>query len=87
MAPPWNLEGSSHPEEEEKLINISLGYKVLPLYMGPTESCINVTRQTGFRPASKRGLSDTAWIIHYSFFVHEHVYTTKTLVKELGKEQ
>ena len=55
--------------------------------MGPTESCINVTQQTGFRPASKRGLSDTAWIIHYSFFVHEHVYTTKTLVKELGKEQ
>ena len=41
----------------------------------------------GFHPASKRGLSDTAWIIHYSFFVHEHVYTTKTLGKELRKEQ
>ena len=46
MAPPWNLEGSSHPEEEEKLINISLGYEVLSLYMGPTELYINVSRQT-----------------------------------------
>ena len=71
MTPPWNLEGPSYPKKKEKLINISLGYKVLPLYMGPTESCINVTRQTGFRPASKRGLSDTAWIIYYPFFVRE----------------
>ena len=39
----------------------------------------------GFHPASKRGLSDTAWIIYYSFFVHEHVYTTKTLEKKLEK--
>ena len=26
MPPPWSLEGPSHPEEEGRLINISLGY-------------------------------------------------------------
>ena len=37
MPPPWSLEGPSHPEEEGRLINISLGYEVLPLCMGPAE--------------------------------------------------
>ena len=40
----------------------------------------------GFHPASKRRLSDIAWIIYCPFFVN-HVYTTETLGKELGKEQ
>ena len=44
MPPPWNLEGLSHPEEKEKLINIFLGYKILPLCMGTTELCINVSQ-------------------------------------------
>ena len=70
MPLPWNLEGPSHPEEE-KLINISLGYEVLPLCMGPTELCINVSQQLGLFPGSKRGLSDAAWIIYCPFFVHE----------------
>ena len=39
----WNLEGPFHPEEEGRLINISLGYEVLPLCMGPSELCINVS--------------------------------------------
>ena len=43
MPPPWSLEGPSHPEEEGRLINISLGYEILPLCMGPTELCINVS--------------------------------------------
>ena len=46
MPPPWSLEGPSHPEEEGRLINISLGYEILPLCMGPTELCINVSQQT-----------------------------------------
>ena len=33
MPPPWSLEGPSHPEEEGRLINISLGYEILPLCM------------------------------------------------------
>ena len=41
--PPWSLEGPSHPEEEERLINISLGYEILPLCMGPTKLCTNVS--------------------------------------------
>ena len=46
MPPPWSLEGPSHPEDEGRLINISLGYKILPLCMGPAELRINVSRQT-----------------------------------------
>ena len=33
MPSPWSLKGPSHPEEEGKQINISLGYEVLPLCM------------------------------------------------------
>ena len=46
MPPPWSLEGSSHTEEEGRLINISLGYEILPLCMGPAELCIKVSQQT-----------------------------------------
>ena len=46
MPHPWNLEGPSHPEEKEKLINIFLGYEILPLCMGTTKLCISVSRQT-----------------------------------------
>ena len=45
MPPPWNLEGPSH-SEEKRLINIPLGYEILPLCMGPTKLCINVNQQT-----------------------------------------
>ena len=45
MPPPWSLEGPSHLEQEGRLINISLGYEVLPLCTGPAELCINVSRQ------------------------------------------
>ena len=40
----------------------------------------------GFRPASKRKLSDIAWIIYCPFFVCKPCYTTETLGKELGKD-
>ena len=43
MPPPWSLEGPSHPEEERRLINISLDCEILPLYIGPAELCINVS--------------------------------------------
>ena len=43
MPPRWSLEGPFHPEEEGRIINISLGYEVLPLCMGPAELCINIS--------------------------------------------
>ena len=46
MSSPWSLKGPSHPEEEGRLINISLGYEVLPLCMGPSELCINISQLT-----------------------------------------
>ena len=83
MPPPWNAEGPSHPREEGKLISISLGYEVLPLCMGPAKLCIKVSRQTWvFILPTKEDL----WTL-LGLFTVNHVYTTKTLGKELGKEQ
>ena len=73
----------SHPGEKGELINISLGYEVLPLCIGPTKLCVNISQQMCFRPASKRRLSDIAAL---SLSVN-HVYTTEILGKALGKEQ
>ena len=38
-------------------------------------------------PASKRGLSDASWLLTALFLSVKHVYTTKTLGKELKKKQ
>ena len=65
MPPPWSLEGPSHPEEEGRLINISLGYEILHLCMGPAELCINVkSTNVGFHPASKKELPHIAWTVY-----------------------
>ena len=88
MPPPWNLEGPSHPEEEEKLINISLGYEVLSLYMGPTELYINVSRQTwAFTLPLKEDFRTLLGLFTTLSLSMNHVYTTKTLRKELRKKQ
>ena len=88
MPPPWNLEGPSHPEEEEKLINISLGYEVLSLYMGPTELCINVSQQTwAFVLPLKEDFQTLLGLFTTLSLSVNHVYTTETLGKELGKEK
>ena len=72
MPSPWSFKGPSHPEEEGKLINISIGYEVLPLCMGPAELCINISRQTwAFILPPKKGFLDTAKIIYFPFFVSE----------------
>ena len=88
MPPPWNLEGPSHPEEKEKLTNIVLGYEVLPLCMGPAELCINPSRQTWafVLPPGKDFRTLLGLFTALSLSVN-HVYTTETLGKELGKEQ
>ena len=88
MPPPWNLEGPSHPEKERKLINISLGYKILPLCMGPTKLYINVSRQTwAFVLPPKEDFQTLLGLFTaLSFFVN-HVYATETLGRELRKDQ
>ena len=88
MPPPWSREGPSHPEEEEKLINISLGYKVLPLCMGPTELCINISQQTWvFALPPKEDFQTLVGLFTALSLSMNHVYTTETLGKELKKEQ
>ena len=65
MPPLWSLEGPSHPEEEGRLINISLGYEILPLYMGPIKLCINVNKQTwAFILPPKQELPHIAWTVY-----------------------
>ena len=82
------MEGPSHPEKEEKLINISLGYEVLPLYLGPTELCINVSRQTwALALTLKEDFRTLLGLFTALSLSMNHVYTTESLGKELGKEQ
>ena len=81
MAPPWSLEGPSHPEEE-RLINISLGYEILPLCMGPVELCINVSQQTwAFILPPKKNFRTLFRLFTALSFYENHVNTTKTLGK------
>ena len=88
MPPPWNLEGPSHPEEKEKLINIFLGYEILPLCMGTTELYINVSRQTqAFPLPPKEDFLVLLGLLTALSLSMNHVYTTKTLGKELKKKQ
>ena len=82
MPPPWSLEEPSHPEEEGRLINISLGYEILPLRMGPIKLCINVNRQTWpfLLPPNKNFHTLLGLFTALSFY-ENHVNTTKTLGK------
>ena len=82
MTPPWNLEGPSYPKKKEKLINISLGYKVLPLYMGPTKLNINVSRQTwAFILPPKKDFWTLLGLCTALSLYKTHVNPTKTLRK------
>ena len=82
------MEGPYHPEEGEKPINISLGYEVLSLYMGPTELCINVSQQTwAFALPLKEDFQTLLGLFTTLSLSMNHVYTTETLGKELGKKQ
>ena len=81
------MEGPYHPEEGEKPINISLGYEVLSLYMGPTELYINVSRQTwAFALPPKKDFWMFLGLFTALSLSVSHVYTTETLGKVLGKE-
>ena len=82
------MKGPSHPGQERKLINISLGYEVLPLCMGPAELCINVSRQTWvFVLPPKEDFQTLLGLFAALSLSVNHVYTTETLGKELGKEK
>ena len=88
MPSPWSMKGPSHPEEEGRLINISLGHEVLPLCMGPAKLCINVSRQTwAFILPPKEDFWTLFGLFTLLSLSVNHVYTTETLGKELGKEQ
>ena len=83
MPPPWSLEGPSHPEEEGRLINISLGYEILPLCMSQTKLCINVSTNMGFHPASKKELPHIAWTVYCPVLYKNHVNTTCQYIQKL----
>ena len=80
MPPPWSLEGPSHPKEEGRLINVSLGYEILPLCMGPPELCINVSRQMwAFILPPKWNFHILLGLFTALSFYENHINTTKTL--------
>ena len=88
MPSPWSIKGPSHAEEEGKLINISLGYEVLPMCVGPAELCINVSQQTwAFALPPQKDFWTLLGLFTALSLSVNHVYTTETLGKELGKEQ
>ena len=85
MPSPWSIKGPSHPEEEGKLINISLGYEVLPLCMGPAELCIKISWQTwAFTLPPQKDFWTLLGLFTALSLSVNHVYTTETLRKELG---
>ena len=81
------MKGPSHPGQERKLINISLGYEVLPLCMGAAELCTNVSRQTWAFVLPPKDFQTLLGLFTALSMSVNHVYTTETLRKELGKEQ
>ena len=82
MPPPWNLEGPSHPEKKRRLINISLGYEILSLCMGPKKLCINVSRQTwAFILPPKKNFYTLLGLFTALSFYENHGNTTKTVGK------
>ena len=82
-APSLKLKEPSHPGEEEKLINISLGYEVLALCLGLGKLCVNLSWQIWVLVLPPREDLRTLLVL----FTVNHVYTFETLGKELGKEQ
>ena len=77
------MKGSSHPGQERKQINISLGYEVLPLCMGPAKLCINVSRQTrAFILPPKEDFQTLLGLFTALSLSVNHVYITETLGKE-----
>ena len=79
MPPPWSLEGPSHPEEERRLMNISLGYVILPLRMGPAKLCTTVGQQTwAFILPPKMNFCTSLRLFPALAFYENHVNTTKT---------
>ena len=74
MPSPWSMKGPSHPEEEGRLINISLGYEVLPLCMGPVELRVNVSRQTwAFVLPPKKDFQTLLGLFNALSFYENHV--------------
>ena len=87
MPPPWNVKEPSHPGEEGKQINISLGSEVLSLCLGTEKSCINFSQQTwAFTLPPKNDFQMLLGLFTALSLSVNHVYTTETLGKMLGKD-
>ena len=62
--------------------NISLGYEILPLCMGPTKLCINISQQTwAFVLSPKKNFHTLLELFTALSFYENPVNTTKTLEK------
>lgn len=43
--PPWSRAGPTHPDQEGKAVNISIGYKVLPICFSASPPCMSIFPQ------------------------------------------
>ena len=81
MPPPWSLEEPSHPEEEGRLINISLGYEILPLCMAKQNYVLMCQQTWAFILPPKRNFHTLLGLFTALSFYKNHDNTTKTLGK------
>ena len=83
MPPPWSLEGPSYPQEEQRLINISLGYEVLLLCIGPAELYITLAdKRASVLPRKKDFLHCLDYLLPFLF-----MRTMLILLKLQGKDK
>ena len=80
---PWSTKGPSHSEEEGKPINISLGYEVLLLCMGPAELYITLAdKRASVLPRKKDFLHCLDYLLPFLF-----MRTMLILLKLQGKDK
>ena len=81
------MKESSHPGEEGKLINISLGYEIFPLCLGPEKLCVNVSQQTSVFILPPKDFWTSLGLFTALSLSINHAYTTETLGKEKKKKK
>ena len=81
------MKESSHPGEEGKLINISLGYEIFPLCLGPEKLCINVSQQTSVFILPPKDFWTLLGLFTALSLSINHAYTTENLGKEKKKRK
>ena len=82
MPPPWNLEGPCHPEDEGRLINISLAIKSFLYAWAQQNYVLMLVDRCGLSPASKRELHTSLRLLTALSLYEDHANTASTLGRD-----